>query len=86
MLEVLIAIVVLFAAYESWAHQLERKRAIERERELLAAILAKDVGQYLQAVDNLKRTHKGKLEELKLENELAKAAVALEEKAGIPVR
>lgn len=81
--EILILIVVLFAAYECYSHQLERRRAIERERELLAAIMAKDIGQYTQAVEILKRTPKDKLNELKVENELAQAAVQLE---GIPVR
>lgn len=84
MLEVgLIIVVVLFAGYQAYATQLERKRSIERERELLAAILSKDVGQYLQAVDALRRQPSDKLAEMKLENDLAMAAAKLE--GGIPV-
>lgn len=86
MIEVLLGIVVLFAAYQMVALQWERKRAIDRERELLAAVLAKNVGEYLTAIDTLKRTQKDKLNELKLENELALAATRLEEGKGIPVR
>lgn len=87
MLEIgLIAIIVLFAAYQAYAMQLERHRAIDRERELLAAVLSKNIGEYLQAVDKLRKQPKDSLEEMKLENELAKAAVALEESQGIPVR
>lgn len=86
MLEALLAIVVIFAAYQAYALQLERKRAIDRERELLAAVLAKDVGQYIQAIDNLKQSPKDKLASMKLENELAIAATQLEESRGIPVR
>jgi len=81
--EILIFIIVCFSAYECYAHQLERRRAIERERELLTAIMSKDLGQYTHAIDALKRTPKDKLNELKAENELAQAAVKLE---GIPVR
>lgn len=86
MLEALIGIVVLFAAYQALAVQWERRRAIDRERELLAAILSKNVGEYLQAVESLKRTSQDKLAEMKMENELAQAAVSLEESRGIPVR
>lgn len=86
MLELLIGVVVLFAGYAFYALDKERKRAIDRERELLAAVLAKDIGQYLQAVDNLRKQPKDKLAEMKLENELAQAAVRLEQSQGVPVR
>lgn len=87
MLEVgLIIIVVLFAAYQAYAMQLERHRAIDRERELLAAVLSKNIGEYLSAVDNLRKQPKDKLKEMRLENELAVAAAALERDAGVPVR
>jgi hypothetical protein len=65
---------------------LERKRAIDRERELLAAVLSKNIGEYLQAVEKLRKSPKDSIMEMKLENELARAAVALEESQGIPVR
>jgi len=81
----LISVIVLFAGYAFWALDIERRRAIDRERELLAAVLAKDIGQYIQAIDNLKKSPKDKLAEMKLENDLAVAAAALEER-GIPVR
>ena len=87
MLEVgLICVVVLFASYQAYAMQLERKRAIDRERELLAAVLSKNIGDYLKAVEMLRKQPKDVLEEMKLENELAQAAVALEESQGVPVR
>jgi hypothetical protein len=86
MLEGLVGVIVLFAAYAYWALDRERKRAIDRERELLSAILAKDVGQYIQSIENLRKTPKDKLAEMKLENELAREAVRLEESQGIAVR
>lgn len=87
MLEVgLVCVVVLFAAYEAFAARIERKMAVDRERELLAAVLSKNIGEYLQAVEKLRKQPKDNLAEMKLENELAKAAVALEESQGMPVR
>jgi Flp pilus assembly protein TadB len=86
MIEALVAIVVLFAGAQFYAMQLERKRAIDRERELLAAVLSKNIGEYLQAVEKLRKSPKDSIMEMKLENELARAAVALEESQGIPVR
>lgn len=84
---ILIGIVVLFAAYQAYAVQLERKRAIDRERELLAAVLAKNAGEYLSAIDALRRTPADKIAEMRLENELAQAALRLEGgERGIPVR
>jgi hypothetical protein len=83
MLEIgLMIVVVLFAAYQAYETRVERKYAVERERELLAAILSKDIGQYLQAVDALRKQPRDKLAEMKLENELAVAAAKLD---GIPV-
>jgi hypothetical protein len=49
-------------------------------------VLAKNIGEYLQAVDKLRKQPKDVLAEMKLENELAQAAVALEESQGVPVR
>lgn len=86
MMYVLMSIVVLFAAYQAWAVQKERERAVDRERELLAAVLAKNAGEYLSAIDALRRTPADKLAEMRLENDLAQAAVRLEEERGIPIR
>jgi hypothetical protein len=86
MLEALVAVVVLFAAYAFYALDKERKRAIERERELLSAILSANVEQYLGAVERLRTSPKDKLVAMKLENELAVAAAKLEDERGIPVR
>jgi hypothetical protein len=86
MIEALVGIVVLFAAAQFYAMQIERRRAVDRERELLAAILSKNIGEYIQAVEKLRKSPKDAILEMKLENELARAAVALEESQGIPVR
>jgi hypothetical protein len=79
---VLIGVVVLFATYQAYATQKERVRAIDRERELLAAVLAKNAGEYLSAIDALRKTPNDKLAEMRLENELAQAAVRLERGTG----
>jgi hypothetical protein len=86
MIEALVGIIVLFASAQFYAMQLERKRAIDRERELLAAVLSKNIGEYIQAIEKLRKSPRDSIMEMKLENELARAAVALEESQGIPVR
>lgn len=87
MMEVgLVIAIVLFAAYAFYALDKERRRAIAREQELLAAVLCKDAEQYLRAVEQLRKQPKDKLKEMELENELAQAAVSIEESRGIPVR
>jgi hypothetical protein len=82
----LIFVIVLFAAYQAYETRIERKYAIDRERELLGAVLSKNVGEYLKAIEALKTTPADRLAELKLENELAQAAVRITEPQGIPVR
>lgn len=86
MLEGLVIVIVLFAATAFWMLDKERRRAIDRERELLAAVLSKNIDQYITAIDNLKKQPKDKLAEMKLENELAVAAAKLDQDAGVPVR
>jgi hypothetical protein len=56
MIEALVGIVVLFAAAQFYAMQIERRRAVDRERELLAAILSKNIGEYIQAVEKLRKS------------------------------
>ena len=82
---ILLFTVVAFAAYHGAALQLERRRAIRREQELLAAVLARNIEQYIGAVESLRRFPKDKLAEMRLENDLAQAAVKLESQ-GVPVR
>lgn len=77
-LEILLGVLILFSAYECWAHQVERKRAIERERELLVAIMAKHTKEFADVMESLRRTPQNKIEEMKIENELAQAAAQLQ--------
>lgn len=85
MLEGLVIVIVLFAATAFWMLDKERRRAIDRERELLAAVLSKNIDQYIAAIDNMKKQPKDKLAEMKLENELALTAAQLEQGQGVPV-
>jgi hypothetical protein len=56
----------------SWYNlQVERKRSIAREKELLAAIKAKDLKDYIDAVDDLEKTPADKLKQTKAEQDLA---------------
>ncbi|MFH1738363.1 MAG: hypothetical protein ABIH23_05100 [bacterium] len=82
---ILLGTVILYSAYIAYAFQLERSRSVKREQELLAAVLARNIDQYIGAIDALRKLPKEKLAEMKLENELAQAAVKLEAQ-GIPVR
>lgn len=87
MLETIIVIGVMagIIAMQEWRVWWERKKAIRREQELLAAILAKDVNDYLQALDAVKREPGDHLREMELENELAINAQKLSQEEGIPV-
>ena len=64
----------------------ERKRAISREQELIAAFLAKDGKDYSDAIEALKTTPKDRQKNLLIENDLAINAAKLEHKQGIAVR
>jgi hypothetical protein len=68
--------------------QVERRRSVKREQELLAAVLSRNIDQYIGAIDALRKMPKDKLAEMNLENDLAKAAVQLESQrsGGVPVR
>jgi len=83
---VLLGMVCLFCGYMGIALQIERRRSIRREQELLAAVLAQNIEQYIGAIERLRRYPKDTLSELKIENELAQAAVKLEGPLGTPVR
>jgi uncharacterized metal-binding protein len=74
-------------AIMSWFNlQVERKRSISREKQLIAAILSKDVKDYLDAVDDLEKSPKDKLKQTKAEQDLAiEYEKANKVQRGIPV-
>jgi hypothetical protein len=81
----LLGTVILFSAYFALAFQLERIRSNKQNQELLAAVLSRNVGEYISAIDALRKLPKDKLAEMELENDLAQAAAKLQA-SGIPVR
>ena len=59
-------------AVMSWYNlQVERKRSVKRERALLGAILARNIDQYVEAMNDLDKTPNDKLREMKAEQDLA---------------
>ncbi len=63
----------------------DRKAAKEREQELIAALLAKNLPEYAMASSELKSTIKDKIKLVKAENELAIGQEKIADEQGIPV-
>ena len=59
-------------AIMSWYNlQVERKRSISREKQLIGAIFSKDSKEYLDSVDDLEKTSGDKIRQVKAEQDLA---------------
>ena len=68
-----------------WLYTWERRKGIEREQELLGAVLAQHAGDYIGVVDALRTKPKDKLAQMQAENELAVNAQKLSKMEGLPV-
>ncbi len=81
-----VSMTVGFAIMSWYNLQVERKRSISREKQLLGAIIAKDLRDYLDAIDDLEKTPKDKLRQTKAEHDLAlEYNKAKDDVRGIPI-
>jgi len=86
-IESLVAVLIAtgFAVMSWYNLQIERKRSVAREQELLSAIMSKNVQEYLEAVEGLKTSPAEKLALIRADNELALNAANFEKRVGIPI-
>ena len=66
-----LAMAIGFAIMSWYNLQVERKRSVKRERALLGAILAKNIDEYVEAMNDLDKTPDDKLRQMKAEQDLA---------------
>jgi len=79
-------VLVLFIVFQFGVNLYDRRAAKERESDLIAALIAKNLGEYALANTELKSTTKDKIEKIRAENELAVANQKMINKnRGIPV-
>ena len=83
---ILSIVLVLFIVFQFGVNLYDRRAAKERESDLIAALIAKNLGEYALANTELKSTTKGKIKKIRAENELAVANQKMINKnRGIPV-
>lgn len=63
----------------------DRRDSKDRERELLAAVIAEQAGDYLNMLEAIKTSPKDKLKQMQVENDLALQAAQLQKREGLPV-
>jgi hypothetical protein len=68
-----------------WLLVWDRRQAVERERELLGAVLAEHVDDYVRVIDGLRTKPDDKIRTMQVENELALNAQKLSQMEGIPI-
>ena len=68
-----------------WLLVWDRRQAVDRERELLGAILAEHVEDYVKVIDGLRMKPADKIRTMEVENDLALNAQKLNQMEGIPV-
>lgn len=78
---VLIFIVIIQQIMIVW----ERSQAKQREDDLIAAVLANNLGEYAAAHSKIRETTKDRIKQMNVENDLAIANEKLMEERGIPV-
>ena len=78
-------VLVLFIVFQFGVNIYDRRAAKEREHDLIAALIAKNLGEYALANSELKSTTKDKIDKIKAENELAIANKKMLGERGIPV-
>ena len=78
-------VLVLFIVFQFGVNLYDRKLSKEREADLIAALIAKNLGEYALANAELKTTTRDKIKKIKAENELAIENEKILSKRGIPV-
>ena len=82
---VLIVVLILLIVFLFGVNIYDRKTAKERESDLIAALLSKNLSEYALAKTELSTTTKDRINKIKEENKLAIAAERLIKEQGIPV-
>ena len=85
---ILSIVLVLFIVFQFGVNIYDRRAAKERESDLIAALIAKHLGEYALANTELKTTTKDKIKKILAENELALANQKIldgHKERGIPV-
>lgn len=82
---VAIAVLCLIIFLQSYMIISERKRASQREEDLIVALMAKNIQEYNAAMKSLHETVKDKLKRMKIENDLAIRTQQLMGETGVPV-
>ena len=82
---VLTIVLVLLIVFLFGVNIYDRKTAKEREADLIAALLSKNLSEYALAKSELSTSAKDKINKIKAENELALGQQKILESEGIPV-
>lgn len=83
---ILLIVLVLFIVFQFGVNIYDRRAAKDRESDLIAALIAKNLGEYALANTELKSTTKEKILKIKAENDLAlENQKILNRSRGIPV-
>ncbi len=82
---VLNAVLILFIVFLFGVNIYDRKTAKEREADLIAALLSKNLSEYALAKTELKTSTKDKIAKIQAENQLAIDNEKLFGEKGIPV-
>lgn len=82
---ILLIVLVLFIVFQFGVNIYDRRTAKEREHDLIAALIAKNLGEYALASAELKSTTKEKIAKIRAENELAIDNKKMFGEQGIPV-
>ncbi len=82
-----LAMAIGFAIMSWYNLQVERKRSVAREKALLGAILAKNIDEYVEAMNDLDKSPNDKLRQMKAEQDLAieYEKTNTDKVAGIPI-
>lgn len=82
---VLIIVLILFIVFQFGVNLYDRRAAKERESDLVAALIAKNLSEYALANAEIKTPTSEKIKKIRAENELAIANEKMLQKRGIPV-
>ena len=82
---VLLIVLVLLIVFQFGVNIYDRKTAKDREADLIAALLSKNLSEYALAQAQLKPTTREQIKKIKEENKLALSNIKKLEEEGIPV-
>jgi len=78
-------VLVLFIVFQFFINAYDRKASKDREQDLMAALIAKNLSEYAAANAKLRTSTKDEIKKLQEENKIAIEALEQMDKQGIPV-